>query len=100
MVNSSHIIALGPSGAAGPIPDIGGTGPTGPIGVTGPTGERGITGTLGSSGIGFGYCGPTAPLVFQHYDDKDNAMYGMEEVADDDGLERELIASDEDMAHA
>tara|TARA_Y100000296_G_C5096840_1_gene217819 strand:+ start:422 stop:790 length:369 start_codon:yes stop_codon:yes gene_type:complete len=35
-----------------------------------------------------------------HHDDKDNAMYGMEEVEDDDGLERELIASDEDMAHA
>ena len=77
--NSSHILVFGPTGNPSDprVGDIGGTGPTGPTGATGPKGITGIIGPLGSTGVGFGYCGPTAPIIFQHFDDKGAPVFGV-----------------------
>ena len=77
MAHSSHIIALGPTGPS-PVPNpiIGGTGPTGPRGNVGPDGITGLVGPTGATGVGVGYCGPTAPFVFQYYDHTRHPIFG------------------------
>ena len=80
MTNYSHILVYGPTGNPHIRDgDIGGTGPTGPEGSTGPTGPTGDYGpgtVTGPTGVGFGFCGATAPIIFQHLDDKGLPVFG------------------------
>ena len=77
-------MVFGPTGATGPTGSAAGIGVdgicmstgTGDTGPAGPSGPTGATGPRGPAGIGFGYCGPTAPLVFQHLDDNGNEVFG------------------------
>ena len=80
MQNYSHVLVFGPTGnphiRGG---DIGGTGPTGPEGSRGPTGATGNYGPgtiTGPTGVGIGFCGATAPIIFQHLDDKGQPVFG------------------------
>ena len=77
MANYSHILVFGPTGDSHfREGNIGGTGPTGPQGNQGPQGITGNFGPTGATGVGVGFCGATAPIVFQHLDSKGQPVFG------------------------